>query len=148
MSLPAWIQRIKEREREEAAHTQISAQTVPHSSAGSSSGAVAWASVPNKVGGFPHSPAQSSSHRPLGFSPDLPQVQGPPRRNAVVAFTYEPLGFASTLPQECGSPHSPVLNPSHGHLGFSPDLPQVQGLWDEDIEELSPVLSKPSTDVP
>ena len=156
MSLPAWIQRIKEREREEAAHTQISAQTVPHSSAGSSSGAVAWASVPNKVGGFPHSPAQSSSHRPLGFSPDLPQVQGPPRRNAVVAFTYEPLGFASTLPQECGSPHSPVLNPSHGHLGFSPDLPQVQGLWDEDPKanpnqtplKFSPFISREGYDGP
>ena len=77
---------------------------------------------------FLRSPAQNPSHKPLGFSPDLPQVQGSMHRNATCDPNHKPLGFSPDLPQVQGSMRrSATCDPSHKPLGFSPDLPQVQG---------------------
>ena len=73
-------------------------------------------------------PAQNPSHKPLGFSPDLPQVQGLLRRNATCDPNHKSLGFSPDLPQVQGSMRrSATCDPGHKPLGFSPDLPQVQG---------------------
>ena len=48
---------------------------------------------------FLRSPAQNPSHKPLGFSPDLPQVQGLLHRNATCDPNHKPLGFSLDLPK-------------------------------------------------
>ena len=77
---------------------------------------------------FLRSPAQNPSHKPLGFSPDLPQVQGLLHRNATCDPNHKPLGFSPDLPQVQGPIGGSInLGQNHEPIGFSPDLPQVQG---------------------
>ena len=82
-----------------------------------------------RVQGLPGRDANlDPNHKLLGFSPDFPQVQGSLRGNADADPNHKLLGLSPDFPQVQGSPHGNAdADPSHRLIGFSPVFPQVKG---------------------
>ena len=143
VSLPSWVQR--QLQDEKGAH-RTSADEIPKASemltpschdvdAGVSPGTLTHkrgatsSSRFNEPRGVPTGKVSTDpNHKPLGFSPDSPRVQGFSCGIDNADPNHKPLGFSPDSPRvqgfSCGIDNA---DPNHKPLGFSPVSPQVQG---------------------